>query len=54
MRSNTSAGAAPEGGSYGIGRGGLDGRAVLAWLVVGLPLAWGVYKTLVTASKMFH
>jgi len=49
-----SAGAAPEGGSYGIGRGGLDGRAVLAWLVVGLPLAWGVYKTLVTASKMFH
>jgi MFS family permease len=44
----------PTSGSFGIGRGGLDGRAVLAWLVVGVPLAWGVYKTLVTASTMFH
>jgi len=27
---------------------------VLAWLAVGLPLAWGVYMTLVNAAKFFH
>jgi len=26
----------------------------LAWLAVGLPLAWGVYMTLVNAAKFFH
>jgi hypothetical protein len=26
----------------------------LAWLAVGVPLAWGVYKTLVSAGKFFH
>jgi MFS family permease len=26
----------------------------LAWLVVGIPLAWGVYRTLVAAAKFFH
>ena len=26
----------------------------LAWLVVGLPLAWGVYRTLLAAAKFFH
>jgi MFS family permease len=26
----------------------------LAWLAVGLPLAWGVYRTLLSASKFFH
>ena len=26
----------------------------LAWLAVGLPLAWGVYKTLVSAAQFFH
>jgi MFS family permease len=30
------------------------GALVLAWLVVGLPLAWGVYMTLVNAAKFFH
>ncbi|MCY4756091.1 OFA family MFS transporter [Pelomonas aquatica] len=27
---------------------------VLAWAAVGLPLAWGVYKTLVSVGKFFH
>jgi MFS family permease len=26
----------------------------LAWLVVGIPLAWGVYRTLLAAAKFFH
>ena len=26
----------------------------LAWLAVGLPLAWGVYKTLLSVGKFFH
>jgi len=26
----------------------------LAWAVVGLPLAWGTYRTLIAASKFFH
>ncbi len=26
----------------------------LAWLAVGAPLAWGVYKTLISAGKFFH
>ncbi|MGH8796520.1 MAG: OFA family MFS transporter [Caldimonas sp.] len=27
---------------------------VLAWLAVGLPLAWGVYRTLISVGKFFH
>jgi MFS family permease len=26
----------------------------LAWAVVGIPLAWGVYRTLLSAAKFFH
>jgi MFS family permease len=26
----------------------------LAWAAVGIPLAWGVYRTLISASKFFH
>jgi len=29
-------------------------KVVLAWLAVGIPLAWGVYKTLISAAKFFH
>jgi hypothetical protein len=25
-----------------------------AWLLVGIPLAWGVYKTLINAAKFFN
>ena len=27
---------------------------LLAWLVVGIPLAWGVYNTLLSAMKLFQ
>jgi len=40
-------------GAYGIGRGGLDVQAFIAWSAVGLPLAWGVWKTLENAAKIF-
>ena len=39
-----SAAAAPS-GSFGIGKGGLDLQAALFWAFVGVPLAWGVWKT---------
>ena len=47
-----SGGAAPS-GSFGIGRGGLDAPAVLFWAVAGVPLAWGIWKTLEGAIKIF-
>jgi MFS family permease len=40
-------------GSFGIGKGGLDGKAAAFWLFVAIPLAWGVYKTLESAVKIF-
>lgn len=27
---------------------------VIAWVLVGIPLAWGVYNTLLTAAKLFR
>ena len=40
-------------GSHGIGFGGLDAKAALFWAFVGIPLAWGVWITLVSAAKIF-
>jgi MFS family permease len=45
--------AATPSGSFGIGFGGLDAKAVLFWAFVGIPLAWGVWITLQTAAKIF-
>src|SRR5260221_2514162 len=42
-----------QSGSFGIGRGGLDVKAALFWAFVGIPLAWGVWKTLESAAKIF-
>jgi MFS family permease len=42
-----------ETGSFGIGKGGLDAKAALFWAFVGIPLAWGVWKTLASAAKIF-
>src|SRR6516225_6114978 len=44
--------AATAHGSFGIGKGGLDWQAALFWLFVGIPLAWGVWKTLESAAKI--
>jgi hypothetical protein len=41
-------------GSYGIGTGGFDAKALLAWLAVGIPIAWGVWVTLSKASVLFR
>ena len=50
----TAANAAKPTGSFGIGRGGLSGPALLAWACVGLPLAWGMYITLEKALILFR
>jgi MFS family permease len=42
-----------QSGSFGIGKGGLDVKAALFWAFVGIPLAWGVWKTLESAIKIF-
>jgi MFS family permease len=41
-------------GSYGIGKGGLDFKAAPFWLLVGVPLAWGVWNTVQKAVVLFH
>ena len=41
-------------GSFGIGKGGLDPKAAVAWTVVGVPILWGVWITLQKASVLFH
>ncbi|HEX7837529.1 MAG TPA: OFA family MFS transporter [Kofleriaceae bacterium] len=46
-------GAAVEAGSHGIGLGGLTSNVALAWLAVGLPLAWGVWVTISSALVLF-
>jgi MFS family permease len=47
-----SAKTAARGGSHGIGFGGLDTQAAIFWCFVGIPLAWGVWKTLESAIKI--
>ena len=29
-------------------------RLIVLWFIVGVPLAWGVFKTLQNAMKLFH
>ena len=41
-------------GSFGIGKGGLDAKAIPFWLLVGIPLAWGVSKTVQKAIVLFQ
>jgi hypothetical protein len=46
--------AATGGGSYGIGTGGLDAKAGLFWAFVGVPLAWGLWRTVQSAIQIFY
>jgi MFS family permease len=39
-------------GSFGIGKGGFDAQAALFWAFVGIPLAWGIWTTLLNAAKI--
>ncbi len=41
-------------GDDGIGRGGLDGKALAFWCFVGIPIAWGVWITLKNAIIIFQ
>ncbi|EKS31837.1 OFA family MFS transporter [Afipia clevelandensis] len=50
---NNAGAIAVSSGSFGIGKGGLDAKAALFWAFVGVPLAWGVWKTLESAVKIF-
>jgi MFS family permease len=43
----------PTGGSQGIGAWRLDATSILAWLAVGIPIAWGVWITLQSAFILF-
>ena len=54
LQVRSAAAAAGPTGSFGIGRGGLDARAALAWAVVGLPILWGVWITLSKALVLFR
>jgi hypothetical protein len=38
----------------GIGQWRLDTTSVLAWLAVGIPIAWGVWVTLSNALVLFR
>jgi hypothetical protein len=51
LQTNGKAGVA-QSGSFGIGKGGVDVKSALFWLFVGIPLAWGVWKTLESAAKI--
>ncbi|MCJ8240006.1 OFA family MFS transporter [Peteryoungia algae] len=53
LQAKTAAANAGPSGSFGIGKGGLDGKAALAWAVVGLPLLWGVWITLRNSLAIF-
>ncbi|HEV3246641.1 MAG TPA: OFA family MFS transporter [Beijerinckiaceae bacterium] len=54
LQAKTATAAAGPGGSYGVGKGTLDAKAIIAWLVVGIPILWGVWKTLDSAVAIFH
>lgn len=40
-------------GSFGIGKGGFDGKALAAWAIVGIPILWGVWITLQKTAALF-
>ena len=40
-------------GSFGIGKGGIDAKALPFWLLVLIPLAWGVWKTVEKTAALF-
>ena len=38
----------------GVSAGTHSGLAMLVWLAVGLPLVWGIYRTLLSVAKFIH
>lgn len=41
-------------GSFGIGRGGLDGSTAIAWAAVGIPILIGLWITITKAAVLFR
>ncbi|MBV9523207.1 MAG: OFA family MFS transporter [Alphaproteobacteria bacterium] len=54
LQAKSQAAGAVATGSFGIGRGGLDAKSALAWLAIGIPIAWGVWITLDSALVLFR
>jgi MFS family permease len=53
LQAKTAAANAGPTGSFGIGTGGLDAKAAMAWAVVGIPLLWGIWVTLRSSLVLF-
>ncbi|QND52031.1 OFA family MFS transporter [Phyllobacterium sp. 628] len=53
LQAKTKTADAGASGSFGIGHGGLDAKAALAWAAVGIPILWGVWMTLQQAMILF-
>lgn len=53
LQAKSAAANAGPSGSFGIGKGGLDGKALIAWTVVGIPMLWGVWNTLKATFALF-
>ena len=53
LQAKTKAATVGPTGSFGIGTGGLDGKALVAWAVVGIPILWGVWITLQKTFVLF-
>ncbi|MET0219861.1 MAG: OFA family MFS transporter [Tardiphaga sp.] len=54
LQAKGAASATSSGGSYGIGKGGLNAASAAFWAFVGVPLAWGVWLTLQSAARIFQ
>ena len=54
LQARTTSTAIAPGSSWGIGKGGLDGTAAVAWLIVGVPILWGAWITLSKALVLFE
>ncbi|UJW77196.1 OFA family MFS transporter [Rhizobium sp. SL42] len=53
LQAKSAAANAGPSGSFGIGKGGFDGKALIAWTVVGIPMLWGVWNTLKATLALF-
>ncbi|WP_337269339.1 OFA family MFS transporter [Oryzifoliimicrobium ureilyticus] len=53
LQAKTAAASAGPTGSFGIGTGQFDAKALLAWAVVVIPLLWGVWMTLKSSLVLF-
>lgn len=54
LQAKTKVAEAGTSGSFGIGHGGLDAKAAIAWAAVGIPILWGVWVTIKQAIILFQ